>query len=97
MLAAHYDSKKTPTGFLGATDSALPVALLLDMALTLDEKLQDRQVGFCLLTGKGLLIDVLSWDLAYLHPMHGTSFYRTLCCTAQPLLVLVYPSVTNVH
>ena len=44
MLAAHYDSKVTPTGFLGATDSALPVALLLDMALTLDEKLQNREV-----------------------------------------------------
>lgn len=44
VLAAHYDSKKTPAGFLGATDSALPVALLLDMALTLDEKLQNREV-----------------------------------------------------
>ena len=44
ILAAHYDSKKTPNGFLGATDSALPVALLLDMALTLDEKLQNREV-----------------------------------------------------
>lgn len=44
VLAAHYDSKKTPTGFLGATDSALPVALLLDMALTLDEKLQNREL-----------------------------------------------------
>ncbi|CAI8006090.1 Glutaminyl-peptide cyclotransferase [Geodia barretti] len=42
VLAAHYDSKRTPRGFLGATDSALPVALLLDMALTLDEKLQNR-------------------------------------------------------
>ena len=44
VLAAHYDSKRTPRGFLGATDSALPVALLLDMALTLDEKLQNRGV-----------------------------------------------------
>lgn len=44
VLAAHYDSKMTPKGFLGATDSALPVALLLDMALTLDEKLQNREV-----------------------------------------------------
>ena len=46
VLAAHYDSKKTPTGFLGATDSALPVALLLDMALSLDEKLQNREVHY---------------------------------------------------
>lgn len=44
-LVAHYDSKilqgKT---FLGATDSALSVALLMDMALALDSKLQEKQV-----------------------------------------------------
>ena len=45
ILAAHWESKMQPEGFLGATDSALPVALLLDMALTLDEKLQEREVG----------------------------------------------------
>ena len=48
VLAAHYDSKLIPPQdgkeFLGATDSALPVALLLDLALTLDEKLQNREV-----------------------------------------------------
>lgn len=43
VLAAHYDSKFI-NGFLGATDSALSVALLLDLALTLDQKLCDRQV-----------------------------------------------------
>lgn len=44
VLVAHYDSKKEPQGFLGATDSALPVALLLDMMLALDTKLKERQV-----------------------------------------------------
>lgn len=45
VLAAHYDSKYFPNKvFLGATDSALSVALLLDLALTLDQKLRDRQV-----------------------------------------------------
>ena len=43
VLAAHYDSKLIKN-FLGATDSALSVALLLDLALTLDQKLRDRQV-----------------------------------------------------
>ena len=43
VLAAHYDSKMIKN-FLGATDSALSVALLLDLALTLDQKLSDRQV-----------------------------------------------------
>ena len=52
ILAAHYDSKFFAEGafpnnakFLGATDSALPCALLLDLALTYNEKLQDRKVG----------------------------------------------------
>ena len=45
VLAAHYDSKYFKNQvFLGATDSALSVALLLDLALTLDQKLKDRQV-----------------------------------------------------
>ena len=52
ILAAHYDSKFFEDGhfpnnakFLGATDSALPCALLLDLALTYNDKLQDRKVG----------------------------------------------------
>lgn len=46
VLAAHYDSKYFRNHvFLGATDSALSVALLLDLALTLDQKLKDRQVN----------------------------------------------------
>ena len=45
VLVAHYDSKILPgSTFLGATDSALPVALLIDMALALDSKLKERQV-----------------------------------------------------
>ena len=45
VLVAHYDSKLL-TGFLGATDSALPVALLLDLILSLDSKLQQRDVSY---------------------------------------------------
>ena len=30
--ACHYDSKIHPEGFIGATDSAVPCALLLDIA-----------------------------------------------------------------
>jgi glutaminyl-peptide cyclotransferase len=51
VLAAHYDSKFFADGhfpgnarFLGATDSALPCALLLDLALTFNEKLQARKL-----------------------------------------------------
>lgn len=41
-LVAHYDSKLVPPKngryFLGATDSAVPCAMLLDLAKTLSEK-----------------------------------------------------------
>ncbi|KAI0602021.1 glutaminyl-peptide cyclotransferase [Biscogniauxia sp. FL1348] len=35
-LVAHYDSKITPDGFIGATDSAVPCAILMHVARTLD-------------------------------------------------------------
>ena len=35
-LVAHYDSKLTPSGFIGATDSAAPCAMLLHAAKTID-------------------------------------------------------------
>jgi glutaminyl-peptide cyclotransferase len=38
-LAAHYDSKLTPHGFIGATDSAVPCAMLLHAARAVDEAL----------------------------------------------------------
>lgn len=38
-LVAHYDSKLTPTGFIGATDSAAPCAMLLHTARSLDAAL----------------------------------------------------------
>ncbi|KAF2436953.1 peptidase M28 [Tothia fuscella] len=36
-LVAHYDSKLTPEGFIGATDSAAPVAMILHAAKALDK------------------------------------------------------------
>lgn len=41
-LVAHYDSKLTPKGFLGATDSAAPCAMLLHAARTLDAALSKK-------------------------------------------------------
>ena len=38
-LAAHYDSKLTPVGFIGATDSAAPCAMLMHAARSVDEAL----------------------------------------------------------
>jgi hypothetical protein len=41
-LVAHYDSKLTPEGFIGATDSAAPCAMLLHAARTLDAALSKK-------------------------------------------------------
>lgn len=41
-LVAHYDSKLTPTDFIGATDSAAPCAMLLHAARTLDAALTKK-------------------------------------------------------
>jgi len=35
-LAAHYDSKNVPEGFVGATDSAVPCAILMHVARSID-------------------------------------------------------------
>lgn len=41
-LVAHYDSKLTPEGFIGATDSAAPCAMLLHAARSIDTALTRR-------------------------------------------------------
>lgn len=41
-LVAHYDSKLTPTGFIGATDSAAPCAMIMHAARSIDEALTQK-------------------------------------------------------
>ncbi|PHH73000.1 hypothetical protein CDD82_5696 [Ophiocordyceps australis] len=41
-LVAHYDSKLTPEGFIGATDSAAPCAMMMFAARSLDEWLTQK-------------------------------------------------------
>lgn len=41
-LAAHYDSLYRPEGFIGATDSAVPCALLMHVARSVDEALTKK-------------------------------------------------------
>ena len=41
-LVAHYDSKLTPTGFIGAIDSAAPCAMLMHVARSLDAALTKK-------------------------------------------------------
>ncbi len=41
-LVAHYDSKLTPAGFIGATDSAAPCAIIMHAARSVDEALTKK-------------------------------------------------------
>ncbi|KAM3068201.1 hypothetical protein ACMFMG_011248 [Clarireedia jacksonii] len=41
-LVAHYDSKITPTGFIGATDSAAPCAMIMHAARSVDNALTKK-------------------------------------------------------
>jgi glutaminyl-peptide cyclotransferase len=41
-LVAHYDSKLTPEGFIGATDSAAPCAMIMHIARSLDAALTKK-------------------------------------------------------
>jgi len=41
-MAAHYDSKFTPSGFIGATDSAAPCAMLMHAARSVDTALTKK-------------------------------------------------------
>ncbi|KAF8863027.1 glutaminyl-peptide cyclotransferas-like protein [Acephala macrosclerotiorum] len=41
-LVAHYDSKLTPVGFIGATDSAAPCAMIMHAARSVDEALSRK-------------------------------------------------------
>ena len=41
-LVAHYDSKLTPIGFIGATDSAAPCAMIMHAGRSIDEALTKK-------------------------------------------------------
>ena len=44
VLACHYDSKSTPAGFLGATDSAVPCSQMINLAHTMQLDLNEAKV-----------------------------------------------------
>ena len=43
VIACHYDSKIEPPGFVAATDSAIPCAMMLNLATTLREELRAQK------------------------------------------------------
>ena len=57
VIACHYDSKITPKGFLGATDSAVPCAQMLNLAHTMQMDLDDLKRSESELTLQFLFLD----------------------------------------
>lgn len=57
VIVCHYDSKSTPQGFLGATDSAVPCAQMLNLAHTMQMDLNDQKTSGKLVTLQFLFLD----------------------------------------
>ena len=57
VIVCHYDSKITPKGFLGATDSAVPCAQMLNLAHTMQMDLDDFNRSKSELTLQFLFLD----------------------------------------
>jgi glutaminyl-peptide cyclotransferase len=80
-LVAHYDSKLTPAGFIGATDSAAPCAMIMHAARSVDEALtrkwEDMQVkgDVGLEEEKGIQILLLDGEEAFVSWTHTDSLY----------------------
>jgi hypothetical protein len=82
-LAAHYDSLYRPEGFVGATDSAVPCAVLLFVARAVDEALTRRwqdlesrgEAGDGLEEEKGVQILLLDGEEAWVQWSDEDSLY----------------------
>lgn len=82
-LVAHYDSKLTPKGFIGAIDSAAPCAMLLHAAKSIDAALTRKWESMAaqgassddLETHKGIQILLLDGEEAFSHWTNDDSVY----------------------
>ncbi|KAF2140940.1 uncharacterized protein K452DRAFT_229201 [Aplosporella prunicola CBS 121167] len=81
-LVAHYDSKLTPAGFIGATDSAAPCAMLMHVARSIDaaltkkwEKMQAEGLADDLEDTKGVRIVLLDGEEAFYSWTETDSLY----------------------
>jgi hypothetical protein len=82
-LVAHYDSLYKPEGFVGATDSAAPCAMLMHIARSIDKALtkkwlamQDKgETGDGLEEEKGVQILLLDGEEAWVHWSDTDSLY----------------------
>ena len=106
-LAAHYDSKLTPAGFIGATDSAAPCAMLMHAARSVDsaltkkwEHMQADGVGDGGFLGleeqKGIQIFFLDGEEAFVHWDKDDSIYGARALAAE-LEATPHPAISTYH
>jgi len=107
-LVAHYDSKRTPEGFIGATDSAAPCAMLMHAARSLDAamtkkwaalgevgvKQEDYDLG--LEEHKGLQIILLDGEEAFDIWTHKDSVYGAKSLAAE-METTYHPALSTYH
>ncbi|POR39601.1 Peptide hydrolase, partial [Tolypocladium paradoxum] len=98
-LVAHYDSKLTPTGFIGATDSAAPCAMLLHVARSLEDALKAKwAAGGDALDGlegaEGVQIVLLDGEEAFVQWTDDDSLYGARSLAAE-WEAQYYPSMST--
>ncbi|PFH58586.1 hypothetical protein XA68_13488 [Ophiocordyceps unilateralis] len=82
-LVAHYDSKYKPDGFIGATDSAAPCAILLHIARTIDAALEAKWASGNIQDDKGVQIILLDGEEAFLTWTDNDSLYGARALTEE--------------
>ena len=103
-LVAHYDSKVTPEGFIGATDSAAPCAMLLHAARSIDAALtrlweameEDGRAGDPFVDAKGLQILFLDGEEAWQRWTKTDSLYGARAL-AEHWDASFYPAMSTYH
>ncbi len=107
-LVAHYDSKRIPEGFIGATDSAAPCAMLMHAARSLDAamtkkwvamdevgiKQEDYDLG--VEEHKGLMIILLDGEEAFGTWTHKDSIYGAKSLAAE-MEATYHPALSTYH
>lgn len=96
VIVAHYDSKLTPKDFIGATDSAVPCALLLHIAQSIDAALTRKwadleangETGDGLddeddIARKGIMLLFLDGEEAFHNWSDDDSLYGARCVLAR--------------
>lgn len=88
-LVAHYDSKITPKGFIGATDSAAPCAMLLHAARSIDDALSkkwadmEKNKKYDPANSKGVQLILLDGEEAFLEWSDRDSIYGARSLAAE--------------